>query len=89
MATVAFLIDAERASVDLGPSVADALSRLGVTSLALYRDADTVCLVLDGWAFDPSSSPDAALAIGFEPNTRLLRPVMQTALRATSQETDR
>jgi hypothetical protein len=84
VATVAFLIDSDRATVDLGPAVTDTLTRLGVTSLAIYRDAATVCLVLDGWAFDASSSADAAHAIGFEPNTRVLRPVMQTALRADS-----
>lgn len=82
MATVAFLIDRRRTSVELGPGVADALSRLGVTSLALYRDADAVCLVLDGWAFDASSSSEAARAMGVDPGARVLRPVMQTALRA-------
>ncbi len=86
MAAVAFLIDSDQASVDLGPAVAETLSRLGVTSLAIYRDAATVCLVLDGWAFDASSSSDAARAIGFEPETRVLRPVMHTALRAERQE---
>lgn len=83
MAAIAFLIDAARRDVDLGPAVADRLARLGVTSLALYRDRETLCLVLDGWSFDPSSSAEAATAIGVEPDARLLRPVMQTALRPT------
>lgn len=86
MATVAFLIDANPGRVDLGPSAAEALSRLGVTNLAVYRDGETVCLVLDGWAFDASASADAARAIGFAPTTRVLRPVMQSALRAGTQE---
>ena len=86
MATVAFLIDANPDRLDLGPAAAEALSRLGVTSLAVYRDGATVCLVLEGWAFDASSSADAAQAIGFSPSARVLRPVMQSALRAGTQE---
>lgn len=82
MATVAFLIDATHGDVDFGPTVADRLASLGVTNLALYRDGDTLCLVLDGWAFNPSSSAAAAAAIGVEPDARTLHPVMQTALRA-------
>ena len=84
MATVEFLIDSDRATVDLGPAVADTLTRLGVTSVAVYRNARAICLVLDGWAFAASSSPDAGRAIGFDVAARVLRPVMQTALRAES-----
>lgn len=83
MATLAFLIEAGADDVDLGPAVAERLASLGVTSVALFRDRETLCLVLDGWAFDPSSSDTAIAAIGIEPDTRTLRPVMQTALRAT------
>lgn len=83
MAAVAFLIDASQGDVDLGPAVADQLASLGITNLALYRDRQMLCLVLEGWSFDPSSSPAAASAIGVEPVARLLRPVMQAALRAT------
>lgn len=86
MATVAFLVDANPGHVDLGPAAAEALSRLGVTNLAVYRDGESVCLVLEGWAFDASSSADAARAIGFAPTPRVLRPVMQSALRAGTQE---
>lgn len=83
MATVAFLIDMAHGEVDLGPAVADRLLALGVTNLALYRDHETLCVVLEGWAFDPSSSAAAASVIGVEPDARTLRPVMQTALRPT------
>lgn len=87
MATVAFLIDAEPASVDLGPAVTDALARLGVTNLSLYRDRTTTCVVLDGWGFDGSSSAAAARAIGIDP-ARVLHPVLQSALRAARYEED-
>jgi hypothetical protein len=81
--TIAYLIDAAHGELDLGPAVADRLASLGVTSLVLYRDDQTLCVVLEGWAFDPSSSAAAASLIGAEPTARTLRPVMQTALRAS------
>ena len=82
MATIAFLVSGD-AELALGPTVADQLSRLGVTSIALFRDQDTLCVVLDGWAFVGTASTDAAVAaIGFGAPFRTLRPVMQTALRA-------
>ena len=83
MAAVAFLIEAGADDVDLGPAVAERLAELGVTSVALFRERETLCLVLEGWAFDPSSSGAAASAIGIQAEARALRPVMQTALRAT------
>lgn len=82
MATVAFLIDVDRGDFELRPAIAERLVGLGVTNLSLYRDRDTLCLVLEGWAFDPSSSAAAAAAIGVPADARSLRPVMQTALRA-------
>lgn len=86
MATVAFLIDADPTRLDLGPVAAEALARLGVTHLAVYRNGAIVCLVLEGWTFDPASAPDAARAVGFASSARVLRPVMQSALRAGTQE---
>jgi hypothetical protein len=83
LAKVAFLVDAAHADVDLTPAAADRLAGLGVTSLEVFRDRETLCLVLDGWAFDSSAAPAAASVIGVEPRARTLHPVMQTALRAT------
>lgn len=83
MATVAFLVHGDAPEVALGPAVADQLARLGVTNVALFRDRETVCVVLEGWAFDASASTDAAAAaIGAGVEMQALRPVMQTALRA-------
>jgi hypothetical protein len=83
VATVAFLVEAGNRDVDLGPEVGERLAGLGVTSVALFRDPETLCLVLEGWAFDPSSAATAAAVIGIGPGARTLRPVMETALRAT------
>jgi hypothetical protein len=81
--TVAYLVDGADDDLDLGPAVADRLAALGVTSLVLFRDGETLCVVLEGWAFDPSSASAAATAIGVETGARTLHPVMRTALRAT------
>lgn len=83
MAKVAFLIEAGDGDVDLTSAVADQLAGLGVTDVALFRDRETLCVVLEGWAFDPSSSATAASVIGAKPPARTLRPIMQTALRAS------
>ena len=87
MATVAFLVTGDPADLSLGSVVAEQLARLGVTSIALFRDRETVCVVLEGWAFDASASTDTAKAvIGDGISLRTLRPVMQTALRAAVEE---
>ena len=83
MAAAAFLVDAAHADVALGPAVAERLVALGVATLALYRDGETLLVVLEGWAFDPSSTAAAATAIGIQADARTLRPVMETALRAS------
>jgi len=87
MAMVAFLVEHDP-EVMLRPAVADRLSRLGVTSVSLLRDGDVVCVVLEGWAFDPVSSTEAAaVAIGADASSRIFRPVIQSALRPLIEET--
>jgi hypothetical protein len=41
------------------------------------RDAETLAIVLDGWAFDPARSADEArtVIVGAEGGARVLRPV--------------
>jgi hypothetical protein len=87
MAMVAFLVDNDP-EVMLRPAMADRLARLGVTSVSLLRDRDVVCVVLEGWAFDPASSTEAAaVAIGADASSRIFRPVIQSALRTLIEET--
>lgn len=86
VATVAFLVTGDHPDLTLGPAVAEQLARLGITDVALYRDGETVCVVLDGWAFDPDHSAEAAAA-AFGGGVRTLHPVMRSALRLTAQET--
>lgn len=90
MGLVAFLISGGDRDVAFGPAAAEKLARLGVTSASMLRDADTVCLVLEGWAFDgPRSAADAASVLGRDLPIRVLHPVMQTALGAIPNESKR
>ncbi len=71
----------------LGPEEMAKLAALGVTSAALVRDADTVGLVLEGWAFDGEAGAEAAAAAvgGSSPLPhRTLRPLVQMAVSATA-----
>ncbi len=51
------------ADLRIGSGQASELAALGVTSLVLLRDAESVGVVLDGWAFDPARSARAAAAV--------------------------
>ena len=86
MAMVAFLVERDP-DVMLGPAVAERLASLGVTNVSLLRDRDVMCVVLEGWAFDPASSTEAAAAIGADASSRIFRPVIQSALRPSIEET--
>ena len=75
------LVGASECDVELGGNVASELGRLGVTSISLLRDRETVGIVLEGWLFDPARSGGAAeAAIGASGRTRRLYPVMHTAV---------
>lgn len=66
----------------IGPQAASSLAGLGVTRVAVTRDADGLAVVLDGWSFDPDRSlPDAVAALGCSgTDCRALRPVAQVSL---------
>ncbi|MBA3778742.1 MAG: hypothetical protein H0X16_05500 [Chloroflexi bacterium] len=66
----------------VGPTMAAGLARLGVTSVAIVGDPQTVAVVLEGWAFDPAGSADSvsALFAGRGPGIRTLQPVMEMAV---------
>lgn len=90
MGLVAFLISGDDRNVAFGPATAEKLARLGVTNASILRDAEMVCLVLEGWAFDGAgSAADAASALGPDLSVRVLHPVMQTALGAIPTDSKR
>lgn len=82
MASVALLLDVSTDSLAIGPASAEALVRLGVTGVSLYRDGRSTCIVLEGWAFDAHGAAAAAAALGVADTARILGPVVQAALRA-------
>jgi hypothetical protein len=64
------------------------LARLGITSVSLLRDDGMVGLVLEGWAFDPARSAEAARAAiaGAENGGRTLHPLVHMAVSAAPAE---
>jgi hypothetical protein len=56
------------------------------TNVALLRDEQTVCMVLEGWAFDPVGSASevvSTISVGMR-SGRALQPVMQIAVEGSS-----
>lgn len=73
----------------LGPAAIDRLGELGITNVSLLRDGVTVGVVLDGWAFDPSTSgAKAAEIVGMPSSGAILLPVMQAAVTTTGRSGD-
>ena len=84
MAKVLILWPAD-AAVRIGSAEASRLASLGVSTIALLRDADSVGIVLDGWAFDPVQSARAAAAtLGSESECRVLLPALEVDVANTS-----
>lgn len=78
------------ADVSLDPETAGELAELGVTSVTLTRDDEGHGLVLEGWAFDPDRSAEAASALLSHGSAtgRRLRPVMHVAVSASGVSGD-
>jgi hypothetical protein len=69
------------AGVRIGSAEAAQLAALGVTNVTLLRDADTVAIVLEGWAFNPDrSARTAAAALGNVAECRVLQPALDVAV---------
>ena len=65
----------------LQPAALATLARLGVTSVSLLHDEQTVGLVLEGWALDPARAGEAArAAAGARESFRTLQPLVQMAV---------
>ena len=84
MAQLVLLIPADR-EPSLGARNAEALARLGVTSVSVARDDRTAALILEGWSLDPSQRAEVLAALGAsEEDARALQPVVQMAVSAAS-----
>jgi hypothetical protein len=82
------LLPASEAEPSLRPATVSELARLGVTSLAVVRDQETVGLVIEGWAFDPLRSADAVVEAVADPTSRArtLHPLLELAVSASALE---
>ena len=85
MAMVVVLFPISDEAPRLQPAALEKLARLGVTNVALLRDASVAGLVLEGWAFDPRDARQAAYAVGgVHEDVRLLRPLVQMGISPTA-----
>jgi hypothetical protein len=65
----------------LEPAGLEQLAKLGVTNVALLRDASGAGLVLEGWAFDGRDAQTAVRAVvGATERVRTLQPLVQMAV---------
>jgi hypothetical protein len=64
------------------------LARLGITTVSVLRDDRMVGVVVDGWAFDPTRSAEAARTAlaGTETGVRVFRPLLQTAVSTANDQ---
>lgn len=86
MGLVVLLLSDAPEGMTLGPQAMATLADLGVTSAALVRDAETVGLVLQGWAFDEAGAELAAAAVaGPAASHRTLLPLAQMAVAAAAR----
>lgn len=69
------------AAIRIGSAEAARLGALGVTNVTLLRDADSVAVMLEGWAFDPiRSALTAAASLGNDSECRVLQPALDVAV---------
>jgi hypothetical protein len=82
MGALVLLLDGAEPTVELRPDVVEALAALGVTNVTLLRDETSTAVAVEGWAFDPDRSAEAAArAIGVSrERVSILRPVLESAI---------
>jgi hypothetical protein len=82
MAKMVVLNDAASEAGVVDAATAGALARLGVTSVTVLGDEDSIAVVLEGWAFDPAvaGTEAAAIVTGGRGHVRILRPLLQAAV---------
>jgi len=87
MATMVVLLDHANGEFCLHQQAAEKLAGLGVTSLTVLRNEQTVGIILEGWLFDPARSAGAAAAVvGAPPGAPVLHPILQAAVCAAVDE---
>ena len=85
MAMVVVLFAVSDGEPRLDPAGLEELAKLGVTSVALLRDASTSGVVLEGWAFDLRDTRRAVRAVaGASAEVRTLKPLVQMGVSSTA-----
>ncbi len=80
--TMLVLVASGRGEVVLSARAAKCLAALGISHVALLQDDEGAAVVLEGWAFDPNSSPgEVLIALGLDGPVRALQPVFHTSVR--------
>ena len=88
MAIVLLLLDGVDEPIKLHAEASRALARLGVTRLAVLQDGATVGVLLEGWAFDATTTGRAIDAVELRNRVRVLLPVLDGSLSAPSGGTN-
>ena len=87
MGVVVLLVANKDSAADVGPAVVERQAELGVTSLSVLRDEQTTALALQGWAFDPTRSAEAAAqaVTAGHAAVRVLQPVLESEIHRVPQ----
>ena len=89
MGALVLLLDDAAPAVELRPDVVEALAALGVTNVTVLRDESTTAVAIEGWAFDPDRSADAAARAvrASREGVSILRPVLESAIHRLRGQT--
>ena len=81
------LLDHANGEFCLHQQLLQKLAGLGVASVAVVGNEQTVGIILEGWLFDPARSAGAAAAaVGAPPGAPVLHPILQAAVSAAVDE---
>ncbi len=88
MSIVLLILDVADAPFAVGAQAGQELARLGVTRVAVMQDSTTLGVLLEGWAFDLTSTPRAIDALGvLGMNPRALLPVLDVSVSRPGADT--
>jgi len=88
MSIVLLVLDVADAPFAVGAQAGRKLARLGVTRVAVMQDDTTLGVLLEGWAFDATSTSRAIDALDVPGmNARVLLPVLDVSVSRPGADT--
>ena len=88
MSIVLLILDVAEAPFAVGAQAGQELARLGVTRVAVMQDSTTLGVLLEGWAFDTTSTLRAIDALEVSGvNPRVLLPVLDVSVSRPGADT--